>query len=134
MPMPAAVCLPFPLAPLPSLRAGLELELEEPLLADRALALVVLALARDELAPDLRAELPLRLLRDDEPDARLPPLRDEPDDPLRLLRDGLDPLDDAFALRLLLEDPCALLDDARPRLELSRSLATDMVHLPDAGR
>lgn len=83
-------------------------------------------------------ELPLWLLPD-APDVSAALLREEPDelrppDVLRLLRDELDPLDDAFADRLLLEDPLALLDDARPRLELPRSLATDMVHLPDSGR
>jgi hypothetical protein len=120
--------LPFPLELL-LLRAGLELE--EPLLLDLALLLVPLALvARDALAPDLRAEPPL--LRDDELDALPLPLRDEPDDPLRLLRDELDPLEDALVLRL--EDALAPCDDARPRLEarleVPRSLATDMVHLP----
>jgi len=157
MPMPAAVwCLPLPLLPLPLARLAVVrawLSLEEPLLleaARRALALglrdVPLRLLRED--PEARL-LPLRELPDepelalwllgDDPDAFAALLREEPDelrppDVLRLLRDELDPLDDALALRLLLEDPCALLDDARPRLELPRSLATDMVHLPDAGR
>jgi len=151
--------LPFALLPLPLARlaAGRAwLSLEEPLPLDpepERCALVLglrddpLRLLRDEPEERLSAlrelpDEPERLLRllPDEPDALAALLLGEepdelrPPDAPRLLRDELDPLDDAFVVRLLLEDPLALLDDARPRLELPRSLATDMVHLPDAGR